>query len=112
MQKTSSEALELSIEKWKRNTLVQNPDDAEIKGDSCPLCAIFNQPEMLDEEKCFGCPVFENTQLQDCEDTPWQQTRRTLKVWRTNPLNTNRRDAFHRAAQIEVEFLESLRTPT
>jgi hypothetical protein len=102
-------ALELSIEKWKKNTKVQRKSQARIKAESCPLCAMFantNDEDTLLDELCNGCPVKARTGIYGCQGTPWEKARDQYHDKLASVQD------FHKAAQAEVEFLESLRTPT
>lgn len=103
-------ALEASIEKWKDNAQVQFKAQAKIFADSCPLCDLFNNSDDLDadipeEEYCNGCPVKARTDLYECQGTPWEKVR---DAYHDNLVSTQE---FRDLAQLEVDFLESLRTP-
>lgn len=95
-----SEALERSIEKWRRNA--DNPLQATVGSDTCPLCH-----EHLGND-CLGCPVAERTGKESCEDTPYYNA--ATEIWRVgqDPTPENIRRARD-ACQREVEFLEGLR---
>jgi len=91
----SKEAVEASIEKWRKNSRVRKIESARMGPDECPLCQIY-----LDDHRCKGCPVMKKTKIRFCQGTPYQGAleARFLGV-----------KAFRKAAKRELEFLESLR---
>lgn len=106
---TKSEALEDSILHWQENAKAETPGEALTGAENCALCSIYY------DEDCKGCPVSERTTSKMCRSTPYGDALNALTGWEyTNPRscgNTWRaaRDAFHKAAQAEVDFLISLR---
>lgn len=94
---TPNKALEESIAKWES---IASGDNKEIPcSDNCPLCAAYQ----TDNEKCFDCPVYKRTGKHLCLGTPYSlaiDKRCEFGVHSTKYLA---------AAQLEVEFLKSLR---
>lgn len=60
-------ALWESIEHWFENW--SDPKFSETGGCYCALCDLFVGRIYIDD--CIGCPVFEKTGRQYCENTPW-----------------------------------------
>ena len=102
MNKKTIAAIIAGAEKWERNALVSDPDDAEIYSDSCALCKIFKD--------CAGCPVQEKTVVDGCADTPWERADAALYEWSymTAQDRRNARARFRRASIAEAKFLRSL----
>lgn len=74
--KTTKEALDHSIEKWK--TIVEKMKEGHelfnVHAPSCALCAKFfkNSDDEL-TENCSGCPVYKKTGNKYCETTPYEK---------------------------------------
>ena len=102
------EALEASIRHWKENAAAENPNDANVFGEACPLCHIFYKGR----GDCEGCPVANATGFGLCERTPWGDASKAWGAWAHDHENDGPdfaalRAEFRRAALAEVEFLES-----
>jgi hypothetical protein len=92
--RTAIEAIELSIEKWE---FIAENGPVQCGGTStCGLCMLF-----IDDE-CKDCPVTKRGKSY-CRNTPYQ--RYELEMERTRPDQ----DEAIRAAEEEIEFLESLK---
>lgn len=91
VKRTTREALECSIDKWKIIVaLVSGGYDVSDNGFmSCGLCHKYY------DRQCKGCPVKLKTGLADCEGTPYDK-------WHDTPTLA--------VAKAELAFLESLRT--
>ena len=71
MKPETKEALQKSIEHWKR--MRDNPSKDEVPGpETCALCEKFYGLE------CEGCPVAEYTGESGCDDTPYAIAERTF----------------------------------
>lgn len=95
---TRAEALEASIEKWRR---IEAGTKRELGSSDCPLCHLYlgNMGNL-----CERCPVYERTGQVLCRDTPYTEWVHTVN-WR-DVADTDEKRALARA---EREFLESLR---
>ncbi len=106
MNKQTLDALIAGVEKWERNALVVNPDQAEIWDDTCKLCHLFVMKD------CNGCPVREKTGVPNCGNSPWERASSALANWiywmNDTRKNRNARARFRRAASAEAKFLRSL----
>ena len=94
MNAETLDALRASIAKWERNAVVEHLADATMGSEDCPLCVLFNPAS------CEGCPVFEETELDCCESTPYDDACKAR--WLGDI------DGFEAAALAEVNFLRSL----
>lgn len=102
MDAKTLEALNGSIEKWKA---IATGDGEDHGADNCPLCQMFNNAE---SEFCVGCPVFETTGREGCDDTPYHAW---LKIGEHISALAGRKATTERAKEValeEVRFLESL----
>lgn len=99
MDDRTLEALEVSIEKWERNTVAQMLCDVSVSESSCALCRLFISKE------CKGCPVRESSGYKYCRETPYKKAVNSLLSWRNG---VGSRDEFQSAARDEVDFLKSL----
>ena len=70
MKSETLKALKGSIEKWEK--IVRNTRALDKRGSNCPLCEIFG----YDKEGCDGCPVMENTGMEECDGTPYEKWHR------------------------------------
>jgi len=105
---TKSEALEASILLWQENVKAETWGEVRMWFDDCALCKMF------EHFNCGGCPVYLRTGLEYCEGSPYLSAYTALREWRCinpndKPAWLAARDAFHKAAQDEVDFLISLR---
>ena len=66
MSPETREALEESIELWRRNA--SDPNHLKLGSDHCPLCNLF-----LEIFNCNGCPIYETTALRYCRGTPYHK---------------------------------------
>ena len=99
MNPETLEALKASIAKWERNQTVQTAKEVDLGPSYCPLCKLFNTPEMTEIDCCYGCPVFEKTKKKCCRGTPYDD----VEVSRF----TSAKDIRSWAVK-ETEFLKSL----
>lgn len=97
MDAKTLEALKASIAKWERNAEVTYLYDAQVYGDTCPLCALFSKEESSD---CHGCPVATKTGKPQCKGSPWVDAIDAKFDYGLK--------AFRAAARKEAEFLKSL----
>lgn len=98
MNKETKKALEASISHWEDNVNAENFDAISIDGSSCALCSLFFN---LSTYKCYGCPVFLHTGEHSCRGTPWKAA--SVELWAGSG------QSFKEAAQVELDFLKSLR---
>lgn len=99
MLEKTLEALKDSIAKWKKNCEVKSLDNVLLGSSTCPLCNLFNPSgDLYYEDKCVGCPVYENTGTMYCNNTPYEQIEDDDVDF----------DTFIELAHEEVKFLESL----
>jgi len=100
-----AEALDESINHWKKNYDAVNPWDASTSPMYCALCMMFHK------NNCAGCPVSEKTQRTFCSGTPYSDADRKLQAWyeTTDVDEKNLREAWRKAAKKELEFLMSLK---
>lgn len=98
------EALEKSIEKWRKLASVGSCDE-NISSTTCPLCHLFlyefNKNRSVQDD-CIGCPVQQRVQALGCNNSPWKAVL-GAKLYGTT-------EEFRAAAADELAFLESLRT--
>lgn len=73
-----------------------------ISSADCALCKRFNLPNMDAEKRCVGCPVFKRSGHKNCQGTPYDGIGSIVRE-----LGFDSK-LFKKAAQREVEFLESL----
>lgn len=113
MDQRTRDALEGSIEKWRKIAACKGEDHGT---NNCPLCLMFYKKVQLAADdggswtgRCHGCPVYENTELHCCDGTPydaWVQSCDTpVNQW--NPPDYTAEQIA--AAQAELDFLISLR---
>lgn len=98
------------IEKWQK--AIWCDDYSSLHNQSnCSLCGSYANSETDPDQLCFGCPVFEETQVQGCRDTPYQDMV-GLHNYRFNYMTTE--EATSRCLELldiieaEIEFLISL----
>lgn len=97
------EALEKSIQHWKKNVEAEDPHDVSVSAGDCALCRIFLR------ENCNGCPVKKRTGQNQCRATPYERAHWAWETWLNYPNDGEAKAAWREAAQIELNFLESLR---
>lgn len=94
---TEKDALEASIRKWEFIVawLKEHPGQYLSDGSAttCALCRLY-----LDDN-CLNCPVFKKTGFKWCRGTPYHDYESGDDL------------DYKTAAEQEVEFLKSLRTP-
>ena len=101
MEKKTLKALKKSIAKWERNAEADTPTKlghVRTGAKACPLCSVYW------ESRCLDCPVKLHTGTPGCRDTPYVDCIRAR-----NELDVPK---FRKAAQREVEFLQSLLPPS
>lgn len=97
-----NDALRLSIAKWERNADPNTPMLGKTHGTrECALCDLFHKSH------CKGCPIAEKTGGIVCQRTPYISAIDAHYDWLNSP-NEGNLEAYHRAAQEEVDFLKSL----
>jgi len=109
MDARTLEALKASIAKWERNAVAERAFDYLTTATDCPLCRLFFH------NGCLGCPVFDHTEEDCCNSTPYEAAADAAVDWeyhndRDLPSETAR-DKAHAAARAEVAFLKSLLPP-
>lgn len=105
MNPETKEALQKSIEHWKR--MRDNPSKDEAPGpETCALCQKF-----IDLD-CVGCPVSEYIEESGCNNTPYGKAERAFWYYLDDDSATapkeRRLQRWKEAAQKEIDFLESL----
>ena len=105
MDAKTLEALKASIEKWERNAVAETPDEYKTSWRDCPLCHLFNHSDMVRDDRCRGCPVFDRSEEKFCDGTPFNKAAWTLERWMRG---IEAQAAAHEAARAEVAFLKSL----
>ena len=103
------QALKESIAHWERAVADKNEPVGVFH---CALCRMFNPQsgsdnnwgtsDILEEDRCIGCPVYEHTERQCCANTPWESIEDELDCCNDGS------EAFRAAAQVELDFLRSL----
>lgn len=114
MDEKTLEALKGSIKKWE-GIVAGTGEDRGIE--NCPLCQVFYAPfidrpdnETLEDlrkrlsQACVGCPVYQSTGLQSCEDTPYDDHVNWDDFGDGESKYATKQDA----AIAELEFLKSL----
>lgn len=99
MTKETLEALDASIDHWKRMRKDRRCGERPV-GTDCALCRLFNH-FAVKPTRCRGCPVYESTGYTLCFGTPY--------VDADIMFHTGTDEEFYKAATAEIEFLESLR---
>lgn len=103
-------ALERSIAHWEQVRDARHPGDVFLGPTQCALC------EMFWASACCGCPVAMRTEQTGCRDTPYTAAGYALGRWDTAVIHRmssqdRAHSEFRDAAQREIDFLVSLRTP-
>lgn len=96
MNSVTFNALLDSIKHWQG--LVSGEED-EIGRYTCPLCLLFNNGRTPYLSTCIGCPIFEDTGLKGCDETPYPECEL---------MGTNH-PFFKEKAKLELAYLENLR---
>ena len=92
-------ALRESIRHWQRLASGTERLGETINNDSCPLCQIYNNDEIRDENRCLGCPIREDTGFPFCHGTPYQSV--------SDAMNRTAEE-FRAAAVVELSYLSHL----
>ena len=109
-----AKALEESIEHWKRMKrapLVCRERFESPRADCCPLCLLMQAADGSCSERC---PVAARATIGGCNGTPYATA---LSAWWPlfrhcgSPIPRDLR-VWRKAAQVEIEFLNSLREET
>jgi hypothetical protein len=101
MDAETREALEESIEHWKR--MREDPKGSDFPGvNQCSLCGVYYYPN------CKGCPVFAKSKRADCAGTPYRRAHNAFRDYQGYP-SKGALAAWHEAADAEIAFLEGLR---
>lgn len=93
---TPNKALEESIVKWESIASGENKEIPDVY--NCPLCIAYNL-----NDTCFNCPVYKRTGKHLCRGTPYR-----LAIDKRCEFGAHSKEYLD-AAQLEVEFLKSLR---
>ena len=101
MTQQALEALEKSIEHWKRLSTGNRLPGEGIGPNNCALCGMFF------EKSCRGCPVKEKTSKDSCMGTPYDQVS-VIYSNRKSDFDVYKSEEFLAAAKRELSFLESL----
>lgn len=105
MNPETKEALQKSIEHWKR--MRDNPSEDEVPGpETCALCQKFIG------SGCKGCPVAEQVINTNCKHTPYAIGERAFWYYLNDDFAPAPKERslqkWKEAAQDEIDFLESL----
>lgn len=105
-------ALEKSIQHWRENREQSDPRKVCTNETECALCHMFNN-DATDRRctDCLDCPVYERTGQSYCQESPHVQAISAIITWLDDPDDDELRDAFSKACDREIAFLESLRDP-
>jgi hypothetical protein len=99
---TDIRLLDESIEHWK--WMRDDPECGEMpRGSDCPLCQMY-----LDAD-CEGCPVFEQTGIGLCRDTPYSDAAKAFLRLQRLEIPEGALANWQAAADKEIAFLEGLR---
>ena len=91
-------SLKESIKKWKH---IASGKNKELPGShNCPLCVAYQD---ISNDTCFNCPVYKRTGKHLCRGTPY-----SLAIDKRCEFGAHSKEYLD-AAQLEVEFLKSLR---
>ena len=114
-------ALKQSIKKWEKTaklTSAKKIAETVLDNRSCPLCEMFNQYGLNygNRLRCDGCPVYEKTGEQFCDDTPFvkvHQVHQDLQDAYYHDIKPIKHMASHikkfkEAAQKEANYLKKL----
>lgn len=98
------QALEKSIAHWEANARATTLGDIKLGTDHCALCHAYYSND------CQGCPVNARTGQAYCVGSPYNAVHHAAERFEDNPTPETW-GAYRRAAQAELDFLKSLRTP-
>lgn len=99
-------ALEKSIRHWGKNIAAETPEQADVSSSTCALCNKF-LTYIDGHRNCSDCPVANFTGQSRCKGSPYEEAARRLHTWR-NERTQAARDAWRKAAQVELDFLTTL----
>jgi hypothetical protein len=109
MRKSTLEALEKSVKKWKQNVRrVKEGMHLTTGRKECPLCVLFNSAtDDKHQLGCRGCPVYKDTKCAYCACTPF-----TIVFDTNDPSNRideeDRQELLLAACKDELNYLKSL----
>jgi hypothetical protein len=103
----SREALEASIEKWRKNSEATAWSQVSVGPDDCPLCLVYNKSLTESHGTCEGCPVMKKTGKPFCHDTPYVVV---ANGWRMAKKYSRLTDVERGLIMAELAFLEGLWT--
>lgn len=112
MEMTEAEALEKSIEKYKR--IIDNTG-TDLGDKNCALCEKYYYGN--GKSYCVGCPVLKKTKRTGCANSPWEEWYDHLAIDHQYPAHVVPRVRISycrtclRLCREELAFLESLREP-
>ncbi len=104
--KETEAALYGSIVKWEK-IVAGNGEDNGV--DNCPLCQRFVVNADGDFSGCEGCPVRNATGSSGCEGSPYDEWAYYMDKVRAKMPNKVFDDESRRLAQVELDFLRSLK---
>ena len=111
MSKRARTALEKSIQHWRENVEATDEWQIGVGASDCALCALYNRPYMIEDRCCRACPVMKRTGRQYCDCTPHDDAWAAVDNLRFRddcpPIKADWA-RWRKAAQAELEFLESL----
>ncbi len=120
MKRETLKALEKSIKKWEAIVAGNGVDRG---GDDCELCKLFATviPLPFPVKVCKGCPVRDETGMDDCKGTPYEKWYRHHRTAHPESFNSSFPRVLpfprvltvecpecERLAREELEFLRSL----
>ena len=98
-------ALRQSIDHHVQNR--DNPREANIYGESCPLCKHFTEPYDI-TPACHLCPVMLKSGYESCWGTPWVYLKNAYLYMKRLDYGFHVVREFQLAEQGEIDFLISL----
>ena len=106
-------ALKSSIQHWKENIKAEYTYEVSVSCRDCALCGLYINAIAEDTEVgCTGCPISENTGLENCAGTPYTVAADLYGEWLEVPKDSREyikaRNHFRSAARAELKFLKSL----
>lgn len=107
MEEKTLKALKASIAKWEAKAKAKSINQFGVGAKGCPLCSLFNKPNMNTQLSCVGCPVFAKTGKLWCAGTPQEDAEGIRNEWLIYGPSEYRHIA-HEIARKEVAFLRSL----
>lgn len=104
-----AEALERSIQHWRENREA-SVERISVSSSDCPLCQLFNRPEMSYSDRCQGCPITHGAPHRKfCENTPYDDVEIEYLGLCHSQVSEERVAAWQSLCDREIAFLESLR---